>query len=235
MADHALLVTISRLFAPPYKDVYFFSIINFHGFLSIRTYIYVNILNKNRLSISKASQITSSSFVCSQLIQSSKHGNIKVPHYWSSVGVIGTVMIKIVLFHVVQTDGSMEVGERQWAVWSASAEIPCSDWRNALQWRKCGRDGVWNHRRLDCLLNRLFWRKSKKTSKFRVTGLCGGNPPVTGGFPSQRASNAENVSIWWRHHGIKTGKDVRFWYDRSIVWRRLFYAVLTTLLTQFGG
>ena len=31
--------------------------------------------------------------------------------------------------------------------------------------------------------------------------LCEGNPPVTGGFPSQRASNAENASIWWRHHG----------------------------------
>ena len=42
----------------------------------------------------------------------------------------------------------------------------------------------------------------KKTSKRRVTGLCEGNPPVTGGFPSQRASNAENVSIWWRHHVI---------------------------------
>ena len=27
-----------------------------------------------------------------------------------------------------------------------------------------------------------------------------GNSPVTGAFPSQRASNAENVSIWWRHH-----------------------------------
>ena len=27
-----------------------------------------------------------------------------------------------------------------------------------------------------------------------------GNPPVTGGFSSQKASNAENVSIWLRHH-----------------------------------
>ena len=27
-----------------------------------------------------------------------------------------------------------------------------------------------------------------------------GNSPVTGQFPAQRASNAENVSIWWRHH-----------------------------------
>ena len=24
---------------------------------------------------------------------------------------------------------------------------------------------------------------------------------MTGGFPSQWTSNAENVSIWWRHHG----------------------------------
>ena len=33
-----------------------------------------------------------------------------------------------------------------------------------------------------------------------VTSLCEGNSLVTGEFPSQRASNAENVSIWWRHH-----------------------------------
>ena len=26
------------------------------------------------------------------------------------------------------------------------------------------------------------------------------NSPVTGEFPAQRVSNAENVSIWWRHH-----------------------------------
>ena len=35
----------------------------------------------------------------------------------------------------------------------------------------------------------------KKTSKLRVTGLCVGNSPETGEFPTQRASNAENVSI----------------------------------------
>ena len=39
-----------------------------------------------------------------------------------------------------------------------------------------------------------------RTSKLRVTGLCEGNSPVTGEFPAQIASNAENVSIWWRHH-----------------------------------
>ena len=50
------------------------------------------------------------------------------------------------------------------------------------------------------LLNRLYRRRWKKTSKLRVTGLCEGNSPVTGEFPTQMASNAENVSIWWRHH-----------------------------------
>ena len=39
-----------------------------------------------------------------------------------------------------------------------------------------------------------------KTSKLRVTGLCEGNLPVTGEFPAQKDSNAENVYIWWRHH-----------------------------------
>ena len=46
----------------------------------------------------------------------------------------------------------------------------------------------------------LFRRRSKKTSKLRVIGLCVGNSPVTGEFPAQMASKAENVSIWWRHH-----------------------------------
>ena len=47
----------------------------------------------------------------------------------------------------------------------------------------------------------FFGCRSKKTSKPCDTGLCEGNSPVTGEFPSQKASNAENVSIWWRHHG----------------------------------
>ena len=81
---------------------------------------------------------------------------------------------------------------------------PCSElcWASSLQWRHNKRNGVSNLQCLDCLLNRLFRRRSKKTSKIRVTGLCEGNPPVTGGFPSQRASNAENVSILWRHHAV---------------------------------
>ena len=74
---------------------------------------------------------------------------------------------------------------------------------SALRWRHNGCDSVSNHQPHHCLLNRLFRRRSKKTSKLRVTGLCAGNSPGTGEFSAQMASNAENVSISWRHHGFQ--------------------------------
>ena len=70
----------------------------------------------------------------------------------------------------------------------------------SLRWRHNGRDGVSNHQPHDCLVNRLFRHRSKWTSKLRVIDLCEGNSPGTGEFPLLMASNAENVSIWWRHH-----------------------------------
>ena len=76
-----------------------------------------------------------------------------------------------------------------------SYEILCT-----LQWRHNRCDCVSNHQPHHCLLNHLFWHRSSKTSTIRVTGLCEGNSPVTGEFPAQRASNAEDISIRWRHH-----------------------------------
>ena len=67
-----------------------------------------------------------------------------------------------------------------------------------LQWRHTGHDSISNHQPHNCL---LFRRRSKKTSKLRITGLWAGNSLVTGEFPAQMASNAQNVSIWWHHHG----------------------------------
>ena len=75
---------------------------------------------------------------------------------------------------------------------------------STLQWRHNGYDSVSNHQPHGCLLSRLFRCRSKKTSKLRATGLCEGNSPGTGEFPAQMASNAETVSIWWRHHEFKT-------------------------------
>ena len=45
----------------------------------------------------------------------------------------------------------------------------------------------------------------KKNIKAPRHWLCAGNSPVTGEFPAQMALNAENVSIWWRNHGIQSG------------------------------
>ena len=72
-----------------------------------------------------------------------------------------------------------------------------------LQLHHNGRSGVSNDQPHDCLLNRLFRRRSKKTSNLCFTGLCEGDSPVTGEFPTLMASNAENISIWLRHHHIR--------------------------------
>ena len=67
---------------------------------------------------------------------------------------------------------------------------------DTLQWRQNEPDGV-------PIVCSTVWSGAdqlKKTPKLRAAGLCQGNPPITAGFPWQRASNAVNVSIWWRHH-----------------------------------
>ena len=46
--------------------------------------------------------------------------------------------------------------------------------------------------------------------KLCVACLCEGNSPVTSEFPTQRASNTENVPIWWRHHAL-VGFEESWW------------------------
>ena len=91
------------------------------------------------------------------------------------------------------------------AIWNSYTDrshfAPQYDLNHSLLWRHNGPDGVSNHQPHDCLLSHIFRCRKKNTSKLRVTGLYAGNSPGTGEFPAQRASNAENVSIWWRHHG----------------------------------
>ena len=98
-----------------------------------------------------------------------------------------------------------------------------------LRWRHNRHDGVSNHQPHDCLLNRLlFRRRSKKTSKLRVTGLCAGNSLVTGEFTAQKASSAENVSIWWRHHdmGRKALKSLDFRLLKIYSTRYLHFVII---------
>ena len=58
----------------------------------------------------------------------------------------------------------------------------------------------------------LFRHRSKKTWKLRVTGLCEGNSSVTVEFPTQKTSNTEHVSIWWRHHAM-----TQFWPTKAYI------------------
>ena len=77
----------------------------------------------------------------------------------------------------------------------------------SLRWRHHGRDGVSNHQPHDCLLNRLFRRRSKKTSKLRVTGLCVGNSPVPVNSPhewpvTRKMSQFDDVIMYSAHETV---------------------------------
>ena len=135
--------------------------------------------------------------------------------------------IRNALIVICEYDFSSEISvttiSNQWYYNDASAWLPyrctlLASWYVTLRWRHNGQDSVSNHQTHDCLLNRLFRRRSKKTSKLRVTGLCAGNSPGTGEFPAQMASYAENVSIWWRHHELK-----QHWTEHLCHRRRLWY------------
>ena len=67
---------------------------------------------------------------------------------------------------------------------------------------------VYQITRFTIVYSTVYSGANKKTSKLRVTGLCSRNSPVTGEFPAQMSSNAENVSIWWRHHELPSALNV---------------------------
>ena len=92
-----------------------------------------------------------------------------------------------------------------------------------LQWRHNERNGVSNHRCLGCLLDRLFRRRSRRhlssTSMAFVKEITDNRWIL-----SQRPSNAENGSNWWRHHEItdyksndviEAGPMTVFWPSKS--------------------
>ena len=100
------------------------------------------------------------------------------------------------------------LGKQRWDWWFEMPSHPlwrhCNispqiSWTSTQLWGSQIERSTWNiltnfHRRLGCLLNHLFRRRSKKLSKLRV-GIRRGTVNS-----EHTASNAENVSIWWRHH-----------------------------------
>ena len=84
----------------------------------------------------------------------------------------------------------------------------------SLQRRHNGHDDARNHLRLDCLFNVLFRRRSK----LRVTGLCWGNPPVTGKWNPPVTSGSP-------HKGPVTRKMFPF-DDVIMTWENLLHGWL---------
>ena len=95
-----------------------------------------------------------------------------------------------------------------------SCEINWSVFSMKLQWRHNEHSSVSNHQPCECLLNRLFGHRSKKTSKLRVTGLCAGNsqgtgpppppPPLHKGPITRKMFPLDDVIMRREIHGIAT-------------------------------
>ena len=72
--------------------------------------------------------------------------------------------------------------------------------RPPLHWRHNDHGGVSNHQPHGCLTQSLIQAQIKENIKApRHWPLCGEFTRICE-FPAQKASNAGNVSIWWRHH-----------------------------------
>ena len=85
-------------------------------------------------------------------------------------------------------------------------------WRNIIRMTS-----QWTHWCLNSPASRLFTHPFveahiKENIKAPRHWLCEGNSPVTGEFPSQKVSNAEIVSIWWRHY------DKYRWLSAKLQW-----------------
>ena len=161
-----------------------------------------------------------------------KCGSAHSDHWIVSHSALANQMFRLVIHLAVNSSNdracAVSQGHNTGSIWNKSSTVSLSNNRDCprifwehehkkthlrvtLQWRHNECDGVTNHRRLDCLHNRLSRRRSKNTSKVHDTGLCEGNSPVTGEFPAQRTSDAENDSIWWRHHETRTLTHPTLW------------------------
>ena len=86
-------------------------------------------------------------------------------------------------------------------VFHVSPRSPLSDMGLfSLQWRHNEHDGVSNHQPPDCLTQPSIQAQIKENIKAPRHWPLWGEFTGDRWTPRTRASNAENVSIWWRHH-----------------------------------
>ena len=103
--------------------------------------------------------------------------------------------VHIICFLRITSTGSVP----KYASYTYIDVAPICSFKHSLQWRHNGHDGVSNTSPTIVYSAVYTGANERKTPKLRVTGICAGKSPVTTEFLAQKASNAGNVSIWWRH------------------------------------
>ena len=89
-----------------------------------------------------------------------------------------------------------------------------------------------NYPQLDGFFNSSSCYQQRNHFRSAPLAFCEGNQPVTGWFPSQRASNTEIVSIPWRllvHRYL-----IRFWLHSVITGKERWSSILTSIFTVRG-
>ena len=81
------------------------------------------------------------------------------------------------------------------------------------------RHAVWSRRRLDSLLIREIFssQHQRKHQSSASLAFCERNPPVTDGFPSQRASNSTSMFMSWRHQCVRILWPI-LWIKNQATW-----------------
>ena len=126
--------------------------------------------------------------------------SIMLPHFWSSY----KYLIRYSLHycprwrHMAPWYLANIVSEKRCVIWS-HLENAIRKIYATLRWRHNGRDGVTS---LAIVYSTVYWgADQRKHQSFPSLAFLRGSP-VTGEFPAQMASHAENIFIWWRHHDL---------------------------------
>ena len=119
-------------------------------------------------------KLPATSLFTQQLVQANNKENIKPLPLWGGCGVWSPEYFPhkgpIIQSFRIMAPTCYYIFTKEWIC--LKKVLIC---KTPLRWSHNDPDGVSNHQPHHCLLNCLFGRRSKKTSKLRVTCLCAGN------------------------------------------------------------
>ena len=100
------------------------------------------------------------------------------------------------------TDAYLSLDSDKWndERWLGTHELEIA-WKRVLHYFDLHLNKL-NYRPIECLFNSLFRLPTMKYQRSALLSLCDENP-LWSVVPTQKESNMENASIWWRHNGLK--------------------------------